>query len=115
MQGAQISSANSNAYGDGVSGGYGNGYTTTGLLAGNMEYALATSAVPLTGGTLTLSTGIFNSYTRSNYGTYGQYKYQVIRVPYYLNLTLNATIIPPSWNDSLGGVIVLNVSNNLNF
>jgi hypothetical protein len=115
MQGAQINSSNSDSYGDGVSGGFGNGYTTTGLVAGKMEYAMATNSVPLTGGTLMLNAGLVNSYTRSVYGINGRYCYQVIRVPYYLNLTLGATIIPPFWNDSLGGVVVLDVYNNLNF
>jgi hypothetical protein len=114
MQGAQINSANTDAYGSG--GTSGSGYLDNdGLLAGKMEYALATNAVPLSGGTLTLSTGLVNSYQRSPYGTYGQYTYQVIRVPYYSDLTLTATIAPPAWNDSLGGVIVLDVNNTLNF
>ena len=115
MQGAEINPANTDVYGNGISGGFGNGYLDTGLLAGKMEYALATNTVPLTGGILTISTGLTNTYKRSAFATYGQYVYQVIRVPYYSNLTLNATIAPPAWNDSLGGVFVVDVNNTLNF
>src|SRR5580658_4525183 len=52
MQGAQINSTNASTYGNGVSG---SGYLANSqLLAGNMEYVVATNAVSLSGGTLSL-------------------------------------------------------------
>ena len=114
MQGAQVNSGNSVVYGDGATGsGYSN---NANLLAGQMEYVVANSAVALTGGTrtLTIQSALVNSYKSAAYGTDGQYTFQVIRVPMYYNLTLNGTITPPAWNGSTGGVIVLNVTQTLN-
>ena len=96
MQGAQINAANDNTYGDGVSG---SGYMNNAeLYAGNMEYVIANNSVPLTGGTLTLQTGTVNNYKKAAFGAYGQYTYQVIRVPVYYNLILDADITPPNWD-----------------
>ena len=112
MQGAQINSTNASTYGDGVSG---SGYLANAqLFAGNMEYVVATNAVSLSGGTLSLQTPTVNKYKSAAYGTNGQYTYQVIRVPTYYNLTLGATVTPPYWDGATGGVIVLNVVNSLN-
>ena len=94
------------------------GYGTTPIsaydIAGNMEYAVATAAVPLTGGTLTVQSGLKNSYKNANFGTNGQYRYQVIRIPVYYNLTIGAAIRPPEWNGTVGGVIDFYVSQTLN-
>ncbi|OQP57710.1 hypothetical protein A3860_08750 [Niastella vici] len=112
MQGAQINSTNNNTYGDSVSG---RGYLNNAeLYAGNMEYVIATNSVPLTGGMLTLQTGTVNNYKKAAFGTDGQYTYQVIRVPVYYDLILNADITPPNWDGATGGVIVMAVMNTLN-
>jgi hypothetical protein len=112
MQGAQINSANDITYGDGVSG---SGYLNNALLyAGNMEYIVAANSVPLTGGTLTLQTGTVNNYKKAAFGTDGQYTYQVIRVPVYYSLILGADIMPPNWDGTTGGIIVMAVVNTLN-
>jgi hypothetical protein len=112
MQGAQINATNNSTYGDGVNG---SGYLNNAqLYAGNMEYIIANNSVPLSGGTLTLQTGTVNNYAKTAFGTDGQYTYQVIRIPVYYNLILNADITPPSWDGSTGGVIVMAVINNLN-
>src|SRR5580692_9523022 len=53
MQGTWIDSLNSNVYGSGA--GTGNGYiNNANLLAGNMEFVVAASNVPIGGGALTL-------------------------------------------------------------
>ncbi|MHA4808928.1 T9SS type A sorting domain-containing protein [Flavitalea flava] len=114
MQGAQITSSNTFAYGNGSTG---SGYlSNANLLAGKMEYVVAASAVALTGGvrTLTLQSALVNSYQSSAYGANGQYTFQVIRVPVYYNLTLGATITPPAWNGATGGVVVLHATQTLN-
>jgi hypothetical protein len=113
MQGAQIISTNTSTYGGNVSG-LASGFTNVNLAAGYMEFGVAASAVPITGGVLTLSSGTTYSYTSSAYGTYGQYTYQVIRVPVHFNVTLNATITTPQWNGSTGGVTVIDAVNQLN-
>jgi hypothetical protein len=111
MQGAQINATNGNAYGDGSSG---SGYLNNGqLLAGNMEYVVATNAVPITGGTLTLQSPLVHAYRNAAFGTDGQYTYQVIHVPVYYSVTLGATLTAPAWNGATGGVIVLSVVNAL--
>jgi hypothetical protein len=113
MQGAQINNANSASYGDGATG---HGYlSNSALLAGNMEYVVATNALPLSGGTLSIMSGTTNKYKNADYGTDGQYRYQVIRIGLYYNLTLGATITTPAWNGTSGGLLVLSVTNNLNF
>jgi hypothetical protein len=113
MQGAQIFTNNNTNYGSGT--GVGRGYRNNALLrAGNMEYAVATNAVGIGGGTLTLQSGLTNSYQNSNFGTDGQYRYQVIRIPVYYNITLTGTITAPAWNGTTGGVIMLCVVNVLN-
>jgi hypothetical protein len=106
MQGAQINTSNNNNYGGGA--GTGNGYTTTSLMAGNMEYVVANNNLTTAGGILTLKSGLVNSYQNSAYtATSGQYRYQIVRVPVYHTLQLNATITVPSWNGTSGGVLVL--------
>ncbi len=113
MQGAQINPTNGSTYGDGS--GTGSGYLNNAqLMAGQMEYAVATNAVPLTGGTLTVQYGLAHSYKNANFGTDGQYRYQVIRIPMYYNATLSADIRPPGWNGLTGGVIDFYVSYVLN-
>jgi hypothetical protein len=113
MQGAQINSSNGNAYGS--NGGTGRGYLNNGqLLAGNMEYIVANNAVPLSGGTLNLKSALTNSYKNSAFGTDGQYRYQVIRVPFYYDISLATDITVPDWNGSTGGVLVLAAINILN-
>ncbi len=115
MQGAQINSTNTSSYGNGVAGSSKGYLGNTALLAGNMEYVVAANSVPLTGGTLTLMNGTVNKYKNANYGTDGQYRYQLIRIGLYYDLTLSAPISAPVWNGSTGGVIAITVTNNLNF
>ncbi|MBL7697380.1 MAG: T9SS type A sorting domain-containing protein [Chitinophagaceae bacterium] len=116
MQGAQINSANTTSYGDGVAGGVASGYlSNTELLAGNMEYAVATNTVPLAGGTLSLLHPTTKNYRNANFGIDGQYRFQVIRVGVFYDLTLGSTITAPAWNGTSGGVVVMSVTNNFNF
>lgn len=113
MQGAQINSNNTTSYGSG--GGAAQGYVNNAqLYAGKMEFAVATGPVSIGGGTLTLQTGLTNSYKNANFGASGQYRYQVIRVPLYYNITLTGTITAPAWNGTSGGVVVLAATDDLN-
>jgi len=114
MQGAQIAYTNNSLYGRNITG-FGTGYLSTGLSAGRMEFAFANNAVPIGGGTLNLVSGTTYAYTSSAFSTYGQYTFQVIRVPTYYNITLSGAITTPLWNGSTGGVNVINAVNQLNF
>jgi hypothetical protein len=115
MQGAQINSSNNSKYGSGSSSNGGSGYlSNSSLLAGNMEYVVATNNVPLTGGTLNLLSGTVNKYQNTPFGTDGQYTYQIIRVPVYYDLTLTGNIIAPRWDGASGGVLVLYATDNIN-
>src|ERR1700730_16566618 len=60
MQGAEIDSSNTSNYGG--TAGTGSGYLNSSLMAGNMEYVVASNSVPLIGGTLNLVSGLTNSY-----------------------------------------------------
>ena len=99
MQGAQIlvpANPQSTLYGGNVSG-IGSGFIATNLLAGQMEFAVATNAVPIGGGTLNVAAGLTYNYARSAYtATSGQYTYQVIRVATHFNIKLMATITTPA-------------------
>ncbi|WP_299754290.1 T9SS type A sorting domain-containing protein [uncultured Pontibacter sp.] len=116
MQGAEINSSNSDAYGDGVSGGGAQGnLNNTNFTAGQYEYAVALSDVPLSGGTLTVAS-LVNSYSNANATTsQGQLRYQVVRVPQYSSVTLGANLTSPAWNGTTGGVVAMDVTGRLNF
>ena len=106
MQGAQLNATNTSSYGSGS--GTGSGYlTNANMIAGNMEFIVATNSVPLTGGTLNIATGLVNSYKNAPFGTDGQYTYQIVRVPITYNLQLTAGITAPRWNGVSGGMVVL--------
>jgi hypothetical protein len=113
MQDAGINSANTAAYGDGAAGDPGSG-TTDVRNSGLYEYAVAASAVSLSGGTLTLGCGTRNAYTNAvASATDGQRRFQVIRVPVFANATLVSTVTALAWNGSVGGVLAFDVTGAL--
>src|SRR5271157_5142315 len=118
MQDATINSTNTGRYGDGTQGD-----PATGSLllnsSGEYEFVTASSAVPLTGGTLTFigtgaNNGALNTYTQAAYGTNGQKTFQVMRVPQYTSVTLGAALTALAWNGATGGVLALDVASQLN-
>src|SRR2546421_4706237 len=114
MQDATIDSTNTGAYGDGVAGDPATGWSALNS-AGLYEYAVATSAVPLLGGVLTVSSGLINTYTQAAPTlTQGQRDFQVIRVPQYVAATLTAGLTAAAFNGSTGGVLVFDVDGALN-
>lgn len=122
MQNATINSTNTSSYGDGVPGDPGSGSTSLGS-SGLFEYVTATSAVPVTGGTLSFTgsgnnSGLVNSYVQAAAApttnpTAGQSTFQVIRVPQYTTATLSSSLDGLSWNGSVGGVLALDVATHL--
>lgn len=124
MQGADIAPLNDDRYGDGVVGGFGNGNLATNFIAGQLEYAITTSGVPLSGGTLTVAAGLANGYENADFipalppppaNSQGQRRFQVIRVPQNKNIILGANIQPPAWNGSVGGVLALQAKQTFTF
>lgn len=74
--------------------------------AGKYEYAQVAS---ISGGnTIHLSCGLTNGYAISG-------KVQVVRVPRFVDLTVNtgASIVPTAWDGTTGGVLALEVNGNL--
>jgi hypothetical protein len=58
---------------------------------------------------------LLNTYTNVDATTTaGQRRFQVIRVPAYMSITLTSMVTAASWDGSTGGVVVLEASNNLN-
>jgi uncharacterized repeat protein (TIGR01451 family) len=122
MQNATINSTNSSSYGDGVPGDPGSGSTSLGS-SGLFEYVTATSAVAVTGGTLSFTgagnnSGLVNTYVEaaaapSTNPTAGQSTFQVIRVPQYTTAVLSTSLDGLSWNGSVGGVLALDVATHL--
>jgi hypothetical protein len=114
MQDAAINSTNTGAYGDGVAGDPATGWTALNS-AGLYEYAVATSAVPLAGGSLTVSSPLINTYTQAApTATQGQRDFQVIRVPQYVAATLTAGLTAAPFDGSTGGVLAFDVDGALN-
>jgi uncharacterized repeat protein (TIGR01451 family) len=119
MQDATINSSNNSNYGAGS--GTGSGYT--GGTAGQYEFAVANSTVAVSGGTLTLTSGLLNAYSNAaSTGTQGQKKFQVLRIPQYSSGTLGTTSSnngttsgsAPPWDGSTGGVFAVDVAGTLN-
>ena len=121
MQGAQINSTNSDCYGDGVGTGgcatrtttvasYAGGNTAVSYAAGRWEYCAATTAAGASVGVVCggVGGGTVNAYTQSaaTAGS-GAYRFQVIRVPQYANVTLSGNLQPAIWNGATGGVLVV--------
>ena len=112
MQDAAIDSTNTSSYGDGTAGG-GAGSTAVNN-SGRYEYVVATNAVPLAGGTLTIASGLSVTYTNAAAGgAQGQRRFQVVRVPQYANATLGSALTAGRWNGSSGGILAFDVTGNL--
>ena len=119
MQDASIDSSNTSGYGNGsTTDTYGSGYTAIGG-SGLYEFVRATSAVPVTGGTLTFtgqggSSGLVNGYINAAAtGTSGQKRFQIVVVPQYANLALSGTITASRWDGLKGGVAAIDVAGRL--
>ncbi|MBK9287913.1 MAG: tandem-95 repeat protein [Flavobacteriales bacterium] len=120
MQDADINTSNSNLYGGNNATGGPDALGGTGFTAlnntGRYEYVVATSSVPLTGGTLTFrggGTGSGTIYTYTNQdgsATLTQKRFQVVRVPQYSNLTLTSNLVCPPWNGYAGGIVAFDVA-----
>lgn len=113
MQDANINSNNTGNYGDGAAGDPASGYTNI-RRAGRYEYVRATNAVPTGGGTLTISSGVIYNYENSNATTTrGQRRFQIVRVPQYVDFTVAATLTSAPWDGQQGGIVALDVANIL--
>jgi uncharacterized repeat protein (TIGR01451 family) len=122
MQGADLNSDNTGAYGDGVANDPARGQLSTNFTAGLYEYVVATSAVSMAGGTVSIRSGptgggLLNTYTNANNtgGTsQGQRRFQVIRVPQYASTTLTSGLTATPWNGKAGGLLALDVAGQMN-
>ncbi len=106
MQGATMDTSNTPSWG-----------TVSNVVAGKYEYVYVSSFNTGTG-VLDLSTGLVNTYIQDRANGY---TFQVIRVPQYFNLTLNGNLTVLRWRGNatgdaaVGGIIAIDVANNLNF
>lgn len=109
MQGADINSTNTDSYGDGVSGGSASGYLTTNLVAGTYEYNIVNSYNSGTGLVQFTHSLANNYYTRAYTSSTGTQSYQLIRVAWSYDFTINSgkSLTAPAWNGSTGGVVVI--------
>jgi hypothetical protein len=96
MQGATMTTTNTVSYG-----------TVTAATAGKYEYAVASSAVNASNGSLALAAALVNGYTNSSTSNT---RFQVIRVPQYSTLSITGTVKGLSWNGSTGGILALEVA-----
>ncbi|BBC26411.1 beta strand repeat-containing protein [Pseudanabaena sp. ABRG5-3] len=115
MQDASINATNTDAYGDGVTGGNASGYTSL-RTSGSYQYVVATNSVPLIGGTVNLSQPLAFTFTNADATTTdGQRRYQIIRVPQYASASISSTVNSYAWDGSVGGVVALDVAGDLTF
>ncbi len=111
IQDARIDNTNTDAYGDGVSGGVASGSTDL-RSAGFYEFK---RVVAVTGTSINVAGGLSNTYTSANANTTdGNRRFQVIRVPQLASASLPpGTTTVPAWNGSTGGVLVVDASGTL--
>ena len=117
MQGGDLNSNNTDAYGDGVNGDNlaAGVILNSSFTAGVYEYAIAANAVGTAGGTLQITQGLSFSYQSATANAAsGQRRFQIIRVPRYRNVTLNANVTAPRWDGITGGVMAMDVDGTLN-
>jgi uncharacterized repeat protein (TIGR01451 family) len=115
MQDATIDATNTDSYGDGVSGLPANGATALNT-AGLYEYVVATNTVGAGGGTVTIRQPLVNTYTNADFtATSGQRRFQVIRIPQYVNATVSGTLTSVPWDGQTGGIVNLDVAQTLTF
>ena len=113
MQDASINVSNTGAYGNGSTG---TGFTAINN-AGNYEFVTATG--PISGGSVPIlgagvGGGLVFGYTAAAASaTKGQSTYQVVIVPQYSSATLGA-VTAAAWNGSTGGILALDIANQLN-
>ena len=117
MQGATIDDANTSSYG---SGNPGQPAGSTALNnSGEFEFVVATSAVPVGGGTLSFTgagatNGLLNSYTQTAAtNANGAATFQVVRVPQYSSATLTSGLAAAPWNGTTGGILAIDVASQL--
>ena len=111
IQGADINSTNTDAYGDNSPGAPASGYLSTNLTAGHYEY---NTVAGITGSVITFGYSLANSYFDRDFTpTNSIQKYEVIRIPRYYDLKIKAgaSVTCPSWNGSTGGVVAIDVNN----
>ena len=114
MQGADIDSSDSDAYGDGATGGTGSGALPGTTVAGRYEYVVA--AGPVTAGSLPVvgkgtGNGLVNAYAQAAAtASTGARTFQVVRVPQYATATVGPGLTASAWNGSTGGVLALDVT-----
>ncbi|MGE0791312.1 MAG: hypothetical protein AB7S26_36900 [Sandaracinaceae bacterium] len=122
MQGAQIDGGSQTttggSYGDGPGGSDRQGVLPGGFVVGTYEYARAAGA-PMAG-SIPLTRPLRNAYVSSSAvinngdGTGGgPRRYQVVRVPEFVNLTINGTLTGTPWNGRAGGVVAVDVIGSL--
>lgn len=112
MQDATINSTNTDAYGDGATGDPATGSTPAN--SGIYEYVVATNSVTTGGGAVTISSGLLNSYNNTNFGTQGQRRFQVVRVPQYSSVPSVNNVIAAPWNGTSGGIVAFDIAGSLN-
>ncbi|MCX5733195.1 MAG: C25 family cysteine peptidase [candidate division NC10 bacterium] len=129
MQGVNITTTNSTAYGG--NNGTGTGYTNdANFVAGQYEYVVANAGNNTAFGTCTAANnkicitgagtgnGLINAYRTNASGAQGRDTFQVIRVAQYGTLTLSgtagvATPLALPWDGTTGGVLAVDVSGTL--
>lgn len=117
MQCANISVADSTAYGDGAAGEPAAGYSVpnSGCVAGGYEFVRAaagsSSALLVLAGSPLLASYQQAPATNAT----GRRTFQVIRVPQYLSASLAGTVGAAPWNGDSGGVVVIDVADDFDF
>jgi hypothetical protein len=117
MQGARIVASNDDGYGDGLAGdGHGRGWSQ--LEAGHFEFVrieeVEADRVRIRG--TGPNSGVVHAYRSSEpvaADQPGRYRWQLVRVPQYENLTLSGDLRVLPWDGASGGILALDVRRTL--
>jgi Secretion system C-terminal sorting domain len=110
VQGADMNTGNTDAYGDNVAGAPASGYMSSNLAAGYYEYNTVSGFV---GSVITFSYPLANNYfTRDFTASNSIQRYEVLRIPRYYDLKIKAgaSVTCPSWNGQTGGIVAIDVN-----
>ena len=114
-QDANINTSNTLAYGDGSATAPASGATAL-RRAGRFEFVRAANAVGAAGGTLSVASPVVYDYSnQAPTNTRGNRRFQIVRVPQYLDASVTGTLSALPWDGTSGGIVAIDVANTLTF
>ena len=115
IQDANINRDNTLAYGDGRAAAPASCSTAL-RRAGRFEYVRAANSVGAGGGTLGVTSPVVYDYSNQTpTNNRGNRRFQIVRVPQYLDASITGTLSAVPWDGTSGGIVAIDVANTLTF